>query len=493
MLQPQGTQKKWRNNICIYPLFVIISILFQSVFSLNTSPLYIGYGGDSANYLSMGNMLLNGLIPYLDFFDHKGPMVIFIQAFGQSIIPGRTGIFILQIINLSIILMLIFLTSKLFIDRIGSILVSLSALFFFSFTTEGGNMTEEYSLIFIMISIYLSSQLLIDQKYNIKPLHAFIIGLCASFLFWIRLNNMGVVCACFTFIFIVCIKLENKKHLFDFILYFILGFLVVSAPVLIYFMVKDALFDMIFAAFLYNLKYIGLNMPESPYETYRGTILHIFKAWMPFIILLIGTIMYFIKVKKYRIILWSVLLVGYSYITTHVGAAYYHYMTMNIPCLVFGLIFIIASLPDTVKKRKLIALTLIVLSAAFVVLSAFMYKKQGGGTDGDSFYISQAKELLDDIPLTERNSVFAYQTMTRFHATTGLMPHFRNFMMQEWQGKYNPQIIEDINNMMLTNPPTWVITQFRDQSTNAEFWEIIDEKYILFKKNTLFEMYRLRK
>ncbi|MFV0467475.1 MAG: hypothetical protein ACK5MK_00965 [Dysgonomonas sp.] len=485
---PDNTDKQ---GTCLwaYPLFLIISIAFIALYSTSTSPLYVGYGGDSANYLMMGKMLLHGMIPYLDFFDHKGPLVMFIEAFGQMIVPDRNGVFILQIINLTLVLSLTFKTARLILNKINSFIVVVVTLFFFAFTIEGGNLTEEYSLLFLSLTFWLTCRFGLDKKNEVKPFHIFIIGICAGFLVWIRLNNLGALCACVVFIFVVIIKNKNWKGLFSLFLFFILGLLTVSLPVIIYFLYHGALYDMLFASFLYNFKYIGINESEDSLRDHVALFFYILKAWMPFIVLTVGTVLHYLKKRDYKILLLSVLLLIFGYISTHVGAAYYHYMTLNIPCLVLGCIYICEAFQKHHLASRIIC---IALSISLIVFSAYKSHRNGILGEGDSYYISQARNLVAEIPKDERNSIFAYQTMTRFHTSADVMPYFRNFMMQEWQGKYNKQIITDINNMVTNNPPKWIFTQFRAQSTNAEFWKIVDEKYVLFDKNEVFELYRLK-
>ncbi|WP_280673070.1 MULTISPECIES: hypothetical protein [unclassified Dysgonomonas] len=479
--------QKTNYNIFLYFSFLVISFIFLALQAYATSPFYVGYGGDSANYLVMGKMILAGKIPYIDFFDHKGPMMFFIEAFGQMFVPDRLGIFIMEVVNLSIIQAFIFFSARLFLNKTYSFAVVLFSLLFFAFTMEGGNLTEEYALLFSSLAFFLTLKFALSENNRVKPFHVFLIGVCAAFMMWIRLNNMGVACACTIFIFIVTIKNKDWKGLKNLFIYFILGFVAVTLPLIIYFLVNDALGEMLFAAIIYNFTYVGINESLSPFRDLPAAFFYILKAWVPFLILVIGTILHYREKKNYKVILLSALLFVFGYITTHIGAAYYHYMTLNIPCFALGLIYIFRTL-----KNKKTPITVCVLAA--VILSGFAahkYKSQGGGAKTD-YYKEQAKELVALIPESQRDSIFAYQTMTRFHATAGVLPYYKNFMMQEWQGKYNPDIITGINQMMENNPPKWVFTQFRDQSTNKEFWKIIDQKFYLYKKNHVFELYRLK-
>jgi hypothetical protein len=326
---------------------------------------------------------------------------------------------------------------------------------------------------------------------KIKPFHIFIIGVCAAFLFWIRLNNLGALCACGVLIMVVTLKNKDFKGFGKFCLFFFLGFLTVSLPVVIYFLAKGALWEMIDAAFIYNFRYVGINEEESHTRDMVALFFYILKAWVPFIVLGLGTVFYYLKKRDYKIILFSVLLFVFGYVSTHVGAAYYHYMTLNIPCLVMGAIFLMLAFKDVLERGKLPIIICSLLLAALLLFTGVKFKANGAFGEGDSFYISQVKEMIDVIPKNERNSIYAYQTMTRFYASAGVLPHYHYFMMQEWQGRYNAQLIIDINDMMRNNPPKWLITQFRDQSTNDEFWKIVDSEFTLYKKNQLFELYRL--
>ena len=71
---------------------------FVLCFSYSTSPVYFHDGYDSAVFQTMGLALLHGKLPYVDLFDHKGPVLYFINAFGLWLGNGKLGIFVMQII-----------------------------------------------------------------------------------------------------------------------------------------------------------------------------------------------------------------------------------------------------------------------------------------------------------------------------------------------------------------------------------------------------------
>ena len=135
-------------------LFLPIAIIFLLLYSYTTSPLFIHEGMDSAVFKTMGLAILQGKIPYVDIFDHKGPILYFINALGQFLIPGRLGIFCLQVIGLSIVLIFLFKTANLFIGKFASFISVLITLFVYGGVIQEGNQCEEWMMIFFSISLY---------------------------------------------------------------------------------------------------------------------------------------------------------------------------------------------------------------------------------------------------------------------------------------------------------------------------------------------------
>ena len=79
-------------------IWAVLGFFFLFLFSYSTSPLYaISWGHDSAVFQSIGKGWSKGYIPYLDSFDHKGPLLFALNALGY-IIGGKNGLFILQLL-----------------------------------------------------------------------------------------------------------------------------------------------------------------------------------------------------------------------------------------------------------------------------------------------------------------------------------------------------------------------------------------------------------
>ena len=82
-----------------YAAAVLCGCIFVLISASWTSPLFtFEYGYDSSWYIFMGRAIREGFVPYRDFFDLKGPVFFFIEAIGQIIKTGRTGIFVLELL-----------------------------------------------------------------------------------------------------------------------------------------------------------------------------------------------------------------------------------------------------------------------------------------------------------------------------------------------------------------------------------------------------------
>lgn len=476
------------------PLFMLISFLFLLVFSGTTSPLYAYSGVDSSIFVLMGKMFLEGKTPYVDFFDHKGPILIFIEALGLAPFSGeKTGVFVLQVVNLTIIQTLIFYIARTFLSTINSISVILLSLLVFSLSIDGGNLTEEYSLPFTLICLLFAIQYYYSDKISwTKPI---VIGFCIACLFWLRINNMGVICACVLYIFIISIKKKDWVVLKRLVFGALIGFLIITVPLILYFLYKNALYEMIYATFIFNLKYI--NYGEEMYVALLSPVLYVLKYWTVFIVLIAGTMLYCYHRKDRSLSLLSLLLIFFGLVGTRFGLYVTHYMTLNIPLLALGLSLLLYTCGNLLPKR---IITLSVLVMSCFLLSGYTIWKYNNsyyreGLD-DSVFISAAHDVVSQIPDAEKDSLYPYNVQSKFFLYTGVDVYYRYFIFQEWHGVHDSQIYDSVNEMMRTHPPLWIIlttdntTEAGYAPKNKLFYNVLKEEYNPYYRNEQFILYR---
>ena len=215
---------------------------------------------DSAVFKYIGKTIANGGIPYLDTFDHKGPVLYLINYIGL-IINQDFGIWILELISMFVALLFSYKAIRLFYSRkvaFATLILSycLIVLFF-----NRGNLTEEYSLPFLAISIYYFVKYLKEDK--IKSSRILICGICFALIALMRPNNAFPLMGFILFILIKSLKEKDYKGLSNKILYFLIGLLIPIIPTIIYFVCNNAINEFIDAYILFNVSYSSTGLTQK--------------------------------------------------------------------------------------------------------------------------------------------------------------------------------------------------------------------------------------
>ena len=238
-------------------LWLIISVTVVLVFASSTSPFYVTNGGDSALYRSVGYMWQQGSLPYVDIFDNKGPYLYLIERLG-ALLSGQAvwGIVLLQVLNLAIVAELCYRIARIFTAKAAMAAGATAMAFVYLIITfQGGNLTEDWSLLFMLLPLYLALRRIKEISKPEPPLYAFIYGLCFGVLSFIRINNAYVIVGVVVGIGALLIMRRRFRELGMDALWFVVGMVAGMAPMLIYFAAKGALGEMFYCVFVYNLKY----------------------------------------------------------------------------------------------------------------------------------------------------------------------------------------------------------------------------------------------
>lgn len=238
----QYTIPKWAT----YGILLISSVLFIFFFSTTTSPLFSHYPfwfyGDSGVFQEIGICILKGGTPYVDLFDHKGPVLWFIQAFGIWI-SHRWGLMLLQSISLFCTLLLWFKAALLLCDKqIPSLITTILILLFLIAFYEHGNLCEEWSLPFISLPIFLYIKRWKTTQNSKEPVYyhidIFSLGLCVGILAMIRLNNTAPIIGFALWHFIRCIQAKEYKRMWADVALTIGGVVIIFLLCSVFYLIK---------------------------------------------------------------------------------------------------------------------------------------------------------------------------------------------------------------------------------------------------------------
>ena len=236
--------------ISIFSFFLIASYVMYIFKNCALLPSHFGNATDCNVFVTMGFSWINGLIPYKDIFDHKGPLLYLIQAIGYLATDSTEGIFAILIhFALAWVLLLCVLFKEHPLYGIIAILLGLKYCFSKSF--EWGNLTEDWSVLFSISAIFTYFKM-----HNLCKEWRFILyGICGAGAFLLR-PNLAIVPFCiFVFDFFENMDISNKKQIVKLILWTGLGFMLLFAPFSIYFACTGAFKPFINSFLLYNIFY----------------------------------------------------------------------------------------------------------------------------------------------------------------------------------------------------------------------------------------------
>ena len=276
-------KKKFKLDIFCSNWIVIVFCFLLSFTMLllcsKCSFLYPFNGWDDFNsFYTIGSGWANGLIPYRDLFEQKGPFLYLIFMMAYLISPGKfIGVFLLEVIFLTGSLYFSSKIIDLFIAKkkyplskyIILLLYTLMLTTSISFV-EGGS-SEEFNLLFTTISIfYLLKYLKNDDFTNISYKDLVICGLCCGLSLMIKYTTIGIW---FIMMAYLCLKLLKLRRYKDAMFKGIVFILVMMIPFLlfsIYFYTNNCLFDFINTYFYINI---------FKYSTDGGVLIGIFNSF----------------------------------------------------------------------------------------------------------------------------------------------------------------------------------------------------------------------
>ena len=177
----------------VFLLILLVTMSYQLLLAFSITPLGVYEGCDSVVFKQMGLAMLQGKVPYLDLFDHKGPVVYVINAFSQWLIPGRWGLFLLFCVNIAAVTYIWWLIASLFVKSRNTIWPVVIGLFSYILVLSDGNLTEEWSLLPISYCLYVFVRHFVEGR-AISSKAFFLMGISLGTVTFLRINNMAAPC-----------------------------------------------------------------------------------------------------------------------------------------------------------------------------------------------------------------------------------------------------------------------------------------------------------
>lgn len=478
-----GKERKY--DIICYIVMALFALAMLLLFSRETSPLFgSAYNKmDSIQYKLAGKMMLDGYVPFKDFFQQKGVSFFYIQAIGEFFCKlfndNRFGTFFIQYINFIAIFGFMFSIAKILLKKVCekpglirgiSLLAMCPAMYVYVSTFVCGNYTEEYSVLFNVISVWLGVKYIdkIDESnpesYIHKPVYALAHAVLFSFAFWVRPNNCISVCTNVAFIVVILLIKKQYKNLLHNAGLFIAGFVGSTALFLSYYIFNGAISDVIYGQFGINFKYVSANSKT------------VFVFLLPLVLcILYGLYMLLIKKSDFILaLLCEISSVFMLLMYLVLGSQYPHYnMFIMVPVFLFTLLVLRNVTYNSFKNIFClnIIIPLVLFCGASYIYTVRIYDESYYSIksiiaihDGKQVKESDAerigKELQKIIPEESRDDIYVYPgniDCYQIYYYADVYPFYKNLNPVWYESIGAEKDVELFYEHLYNDPPEYVV------------------------------------
>ena len=244
-----------RITLCIAGYVVVLMMVCAL-----SSPLFDRTATDSSVFVAMGRAMLNGKVVYKDVFDHKGLYLYFLNAFAV-LMTGKSllGLFVVECVFMFLCARIVYAMLSKYTDRITAFLAMQIFMMIVMRRTifEGGNLTEEYSLLFHVCAIYL----VVRDEGRHSCLMMMLQGVLAGITLCFRPNMMMMWGGIALVSGVDMLRKKRFMLLLGNIAAGLAGLVISLLPAVIYAVLNDSVNDTLFGMFGYNFVYISGAAP----------------------------------------------------------------------------------------------------------------------------------------------------------------------------------------------------------------------------------------
>lgn len=240
---------------------ILIVIIVATVLLLPAAPGLIDVPHrDAGVFLYVGERILSGGVPYRDVWDHKPPVIFFVNALGLLLGGGTPwGVWLLEIVALGAAVLfgyralgLVFGGAAAAVATVGW-LAGFVTLIYGLPALRGANWTEEWALPLQFAGLYLFARALTDPARRGR--FGLISGVLLGLTFFLRQNLIALWAAQVVVIGVSVVARRRLDRWDLFVLNLLVGVLAVVVVIVLYFVLTGALDAFWDSAFVFNFAY----------------------------------------------------------------------------------------------------------------------------------------------------------------------------------------------------------------------------------------------
>ena len=460
-----------------YILIIAISLLISALAYDSFFNLHVGV--DSSVFQYVATEMQHGNIPYVDTFDHKGPLLYLINYIAL-LIPGENGLFLIEFIFGVLTHIIMFKIAHLSFSPLISITSMLLCDSFLLITSEGGNLAEEYALLFISTGIYIFLKYFISNETQLK--YVVLSGFSFGAVLLLRPNMVAIWISGCLLVFINCVLRKEAKKVFGFILAFIIGIIVIIAPFIVWLHYNGALNAAFDSYILFNLKYSSSGIVLADIISAIYTLL---LGLIP-ITSLIGILILTLKNLNICSIFILASWIISAFLIVMPGNLYFHYAMTIIPIMFYPIaqfIFDLNNLIYKISKNKLLYYMLLLI----VLGNLAHYSETRIKTIQSNILIEKKYKEISSLikEKTDKDDLITvYGNMDYYYLLSDRMSASR-YSYQFPIGEIDKEIMDNYFQELVENKPKIIVWEKTDESDRMYSF-LTSNKYICEESKIIY-------
>lgn len=448
-------------NIKGFTILVFLFLLafaFETFFSSSTSWLYDKPVSvyDSSIFQIIGKYWAAGVaLPYKDLWDSKGPMIFALNALGYLMTGTKAGVFVIQVLFLTLSLLLGFRFFRCSYSKKVSLLLVLLLLMSLSVMVYEGNVISEYALPLLLLSYLLIYHWLCCPKGTTHPWsYALVYGLTFGWCFMSRLTDFVGLGGAILAIFILLIFRKQWSDIVKGMLSFVIGALLIVLPFQIYFSAHNLSYEFWYGTLLYNFGYAGNS--QTRFNSVAALIIFL-KNYMPLVFMFVLAIILIAKTKTRLhgfVWLFSTALSLLWFLRSRMSDVYAP-VTLPYICIFF---IELHNLQFKLYARRIVV-SVVTLFYILGFANAF-YRHVYVRLKEPNIVWKEEQRLMDKIPIADRNKFCAFGWMSpQLYLYADICPCYPYFTLQEHECEMNEELSRRIVASFSSLKAKWILVR----------------------------------
>ena len=455
--------KLLKKNIGILSFCLIISFVLLAITS-KCSFLYPFNDWVDANaFFTVGKGIFKGVVPYLDVFEQKGPILYFIYGIASLIsYKSFIGVFVFEVISFTILLFYFNKIIKLFLNEKYSYII-LPIMGTIICTCNGfvhGGSCEEFCLPLVTISLYYYIYHFKVKRLSYKEL--VLNGIFAGLILMMKYSILGFSFGFMAFIFFdYLFRAKDVKRAFLSCIFFLMGMLLPVLICLLYLGINGAISDFINEYFIINITAYGsekMNVFVKIYKLIRGFCGALYGNGIIFVLYcLIPVALWLFKINKYFVI---TLFVNIVLMTFGIYSRLHFYSYYILPLFVFGimsLILVFMFYDQLFKNKDKLFVLIASISALCCGILTYMLANY-------RYMILMPKEGMFQYNFANYINRYDNPTLLNMgyldaglYTTTGILPNTKFFEVQNISYERFPDNLDDMKTSVINKKVMFIL------------------------------------